>query len=55
VSACSAGRSATTRSPGGSTGAPNVPIAVRGAGRRAGLAAAAGFAAAAFLSTLTAG
>jgi zinc transporter, ZIP family len=29
-----------------------VPIAVRGAGRRAGLAAAAGFAAAAFLSTI---
>ncbi len=29
-----------------------VPIAVRGAGRRAGLAAAAGFAVAAFLSTL---
>jgi ZIP family zinc transporter len=31
-----------------------VPIAVRGAGRRAGLAAAAGFAVAAFLSTLNA-
>jgi zinc transporter ZupT len=29
-----------------------VPLAVRGAGRRAGLAAAAGFATAAFLSTL---
>jgi hypothetical protein len=29
-----------------------VPIAVRGAGRRAGLAAAAGFAVAAFLSTI---
>jgi ZIP family zinc transporter len=30
-----------------------VPLAVRGAGRRAGLAAAAGFAVAAFLSTLS--
>jgi ZIP family zinc transporter len=30
-----------------------VPIAVRGAGRHAGLAAAAGFAVAAFLSTLS--
>ncbi len=29
-----------------------VPIAVRGAGRRSGLAAAAGFAVAAFLTTL---